>query len=60
MQGLILDANEFKDQAGKWSGRASSRNETILKGTGQALFAQNFMSHLYHWPVIGWFPTSMP
>lgn len=56
MQGLILDANEFKTEREVVKEERRLRNEDDPQGAlVEALFAQTFMSHPYHWPVIGWF-----
>jgi zinc protease len=56
MQGLILDANEFKTEREVVKEERRLRNEDDPQGAlVEALFAQAFMSHPYHWPVIGWF-----
>lgn len=56
MQGLILDANEFKTEREVVKEERRLRNEDDPQGAlVESLFAQAFMSHPYHWPVIGWF-----
>ena len=56
MQGLILDANEFKTEREVVKEERRLRNEDDPQGAlVETLFAQAFMSHPYHWPVIGWF-----
>jgi zinc protease len=56
MQGLILDANEFRTEREVVKEERRLRNEDDPQGAlVEALFAQAFMSHPYHWPVIGWF-----
>ena len=56
MQGLILDANEFKTEREVVKEERRLRNEDDPQGAlVEALFAQAYMSHPYHWPVIGWF-----
>ena len=56
MQGLILDANELKTEREVVKEERRLRNEDDPQGAlVEALFAQAFMSHPYHWPVIGWF-----
>ncbi len=56
MQGLILDAGEFKTEREVVKEERRLRNEDDPQGAlVEALFAQAFMSHPYHWPVIGWF-----
>jgi zinc protease len=56
MQGLILDANELNTEREVVKEERRLRNEDDPQGAlVEALFAQAFMSHPYHWPVIGWF-----
>lgn len=56
MQGLILDANEFKTEREVVKEERRLRNEDDPQGAlVEALFSQAFMNHPYHWPVIGWF-----
>jgi zinc protease len=56
MQGLLLDANELKTEREVVKEERRLRNEDDPQGAlVEALFAQAFMSHPYHWPVIGWF-----
>ncbi|MBI3357755.1 MAG: insulinase family protein [Nitrospirae bacterium] len=56
MQGLILDNSEFQTEREVVKEERRLRNEDDPQGAlVEALFAQAFLSHPYHWPVIGWF-----
>jgi zinc protease len=56
MQGLILDANELKTEREVVKEERRLRTEDDPQGAlVEALFAQAYFSHPYHWPVIGWF-----
>ena len=56
MQGLIFDANEFTTEREVVKEERRLRSEDDPQGAlVEALFAQAFVSHPYHWPVIGWF-----
>ena len=56
MQGLMLDMNELTDRAGSREGRtAPSRGRRSTRRARRGAFAQAYLSHPYHWPVIGWF-----
>ncbi|HET6675426.1 MAG TPA: pitrilysin family protein [Nitrospiraceae bacterium] len=56
MQGLILDGNEFKTEREVVKEERRLRSEDDPQGAlVEALFAQAYVSHPYHWPVIGWF-----
>ncbi|MBX3235919.1 MAG: insulinase family protein [Nitrospiraceae bacterium] len=56
MQGLVLDVNEFKTEREVVKEERRLRSEDDPQGAlVESLFAQSFMSHPYHWPVIGWF-----
>ena len=56
MQGLILDHNEFQTERDVVKEERRLRSEDDPQGAlVEALFAQAFFSHPYHWPVIGWF-----
>ncbi len=56
MQGLILDNNEFTTEREVVKEERRLRSEDDPQGAlVEALFAQTFLSHPYHWPVIGWF-----
>src|SRR5437764_898998 len=57
MQGLLLDEKEFQLE------REVVKEERRLRSEDdpqsfliESLFAQAFLIHPYHWPVIGWFP----
>ncbi len=56
MQGLLLDLNELKTEREVVKEERRLRTEDDPQGAlVEALFAQAYMSHPYHWPVIGWF-----
>lgn len=56
MQGLILDNSEFQTEREVVKEERRLRSEDDPQGAlVEALFAQAFISHPYHWPVIGWF-----
>jgi zinc protease len=56
MQGLILDMNELKTEREVVKEERRLRSEDDPQGAlVEALFAQAYFSHPYHWPVIGWF-----
>lgn len=56
MQGLILDMNELKTEREVVKEERRLRAEDDPQGAlVEALFAQAYLSHPYHWPVIGWF-----
>ncbi|HJT21437.1 MAG TPA: pitrilysin family protein [Nitrospira sp.] len=56
MQGLVLEANELKTEREVVKEERRLRTEDDPQGAlVEALFAQAYMSHPYHWPVIGWF-----
>lgn len=56
MQGLVLDHNEFQTERDVVKEERRLRTEDDPQGAlVEALFAQTFLSHPYHWPVIGWF-----
>ena len=56
MQGLLLDHGEFQTERDVVKEERRLRSEDDPQGAlVEALFAQVFMSHPYHWPVIGWF-----
>ena len=56
MQGLILDMNELKTEREVVKEERRLRTEDDPQGAlVEALFAQAYLSHPYHWPVIGWF-----
>jgi zinc protease len=56
MQGLVLDGNEFKTEREVVKEERRLRSEDDPQGAlVETLFAQAYLSHPYHWPVIGWF-----
>ena len=56
MQGLVLDRNEFQTERDVVKEERRLRTEDDPQGAlVEAMFAQTFLSHPYHWPVIGWF-----
>lgn len=56
MQGLLLDHSEFQTERDVVKEERRLRSEDDPQGAlVEALFAQTFLSHPYHWPVIGWF-----
>jgi zinc protease len=56
MQGLILDNSEFQTEREVVKEERRMRTEDDPQGAlVEALFAQAYLSHPYHWPVIGWF-----
>ena len=56
MQGLLLDNSEFQTEREVVKEERRLRTEDDPQGAlVEALFAQAFFSHPYHWPVIGWF-----
>lgn len=56
MQGLILDHGDFQTERDVVKEERRLRTEDDPQGAlVEALFAQAFLSHPYHWPVIGWF-----
>ena len=56
MQGLLLDNGEFQTEREVVKEERRLRSEDDPQGAlVEALFAQAYLSHPYHWPVIGWF-----
>ncbi|HEY5626325.1 MAG TPA: pitrilysin family protein [Nitrospira sp.] len=56
MQGLILDQHELDTEREVVKEERRLRTEDDPQGAlVEALFAQAYLSHPYHWPVIGWF-----
>jgi len=56
MQGLILDQNELNTEREVVKEERRLRSEDDPQGAlVETLFAQAYLSHPYHWPVIGWF-----
>lgn len=56
MQGLILDRKELNTEREVVKEERRLRSEDDPQGAlVETLFAQAYLSHPYHWPVIGWF-----
>ena len=56
MQGLVLEMSELKTEREVVKEERRLRSEDDPQGALiEALFAQAYLSHPYHWPVIGWF-----
>lgn len=56
MQGLLLDMKELTTEREVVKEERRLRTEDDPQGAlVEALFAQAYFSHPYHWPVIGWF-----
>jgi len=56
MQGLLLDRSELMMEREVVKEERRLRTEDDPQGAlVEALFAQAYLSHPYHWPVIGWF-----
>lgn len=56
MQGLLLDHSEFQTERDVVKEERRLRSEDDPQGAlVETLFAHAFLSHPYHWPVIGWF-----
>jgi len=56
MQSLALDRNEFQTEREVVKEERRLRSEDDPQGAlVETLYAQAFLSHPYHWPVIGWF-----
>ena len=56
MQGLLLDTKELATEREVVKEERRLRAEDDPQGAlVEALFAQAYLSHPYHWPVIGWF-----
>ncbi|MCP9446706.1 MAG: insulinase family protein [Nitrospira sp.] len=56
MQGLMLDPHEFQTERDVVKEERRLRIEDDPQSAlVETLFAQAFLSHPYHWPVIGWF-----
>ncbi|MCP9463970.1 MAG: insulinase family protein [Nitrospira sp.] len=56
MQGLALDSQEFQAERDVVKEERRLRTEDDPQSAlVEILFAQAFISHPYHWPVIGWF-----
>lgn len=56
MQGLVLDREEFQREREVVKEERRLRIEDDPQAyLVETLFAQMFMTHPYHWPIIGWF-----
>jgi zinc protease len=56
MQGLLLDMSELTTEREVVKEERRLRTEDDPQGAlVEVLFAQAYLSHPYHWPVIGWF-----
>ncbi len=56
MQGLLLNNGDFQTEREVVKEERRLRTEDDPQGAlVEALFAQAYLSHPYHWPVIGWF-----
>lgn len=57
MQGLLLDEKEFQLEREVVKEERRLRTEDDPQAfLVETLFAQAFLMHPYHWPIIGWFP----
>jgi zinc protease len=57
LRGLLLDDKEFQLEREVVKEERRLRTEDDPQAfLVEALFAQAFMVHPYHWPIIGWFP----
>jgi zinc protease len=57
LRGLLLDEKEFQLEREVVKEERRLRSEDDPQSyLAEALFAQAFQMHPYHWPVIGWFP----
>jgi zinc protease len=57
MQGLLLDDKEFQLEREVVKEERRLRTEDDPQAfLVETLFAQAFLMHPYHWPIIGWFP----
>jgi len=57
LQGLLLDEKEFQLEREVVKEERRLRTEDDPQAfLVESLFAQAFVMHPYHWPVIGWFP----
>ncbi len=57
MQGLVLDEKEFQLERDVVKEERRLRSEDDPQSfLVESLFAQAFLIHPYHWPIIGWFP----
>src|SRR5207237_1584863 len=56
LQGLLLDDNEFQLEREVVKEERRLRTEDNPQAyLVEQMFAQAFMEHPYHWPIIGWF-----
>ena len=57
LRGLLLDDKEFQLEREVVKEERRMRSEDDPQSyLAEALFAQAFQMHPYHWPIIGWFP----
>jgi zinc protease len=57
LRGLLLDNKEFQLEREVVKEERRLRSEDDPQSyLAEALFAQAFQMHPYHWPIIGWFP----
>ena len=57
LRGLLLDDREFQLEREVVKEERRLRSEDDPQSyLAEALFAQAFQMHPYHWPIIGWFP----
>jgi zinc protease len=57
LRGLLLDDKEFQLERDVVKEERRLRSEDDPQSfLAESLFAQAFLMHPYHWPVIGWFP----
>jgi len=57
LRGLVLDEKEFQLEREVVKEERRLRSEDDPQSyLAEALFAQAFQIHPYHWPIIGWFP----
>lgn len=57
LRGLLLDDKEFQLEREVVKEERRLRSEDDPQSyLAEALFAQAFQMHPYHWPIIGWFP----
>ena len=57
LRGLLLDEKEFQLEREVVKEERRLRSEDDPQSyLAEALFAQAFQMHPYHWPIIGWFP----
>ncbi|MBM4123583.1 MAG: insulinase family protein [Nitrospira sp.] len=57
LRGLLLDEKEFQLERDVVKEERRMRTEDDPQSfLAESLFAQAFLMHPYHWPIIGWFP----